>query len=398
MKVIVLLLFLTSFVTLFSYSSYDWLINKGEENNPIRPIFPYTNRTCLFLVEEPSAVNQALGAYGIGVANPWNDNPSAAYTNPAIAAFHNGVSYGFSKAPWLKDYFTGMNYCTGMITYKYKDITFILPAFDMRKRFGIALDYGMQTITNEAGDDLGKFNMYENAIMVGLAYNPLESMRSHGKSSPFLDHFDLAFGLNEEYIDSRLAPAEQGQGSSMGKSSSTNIGILCKYHTVMDNLIKSEIAYGYSSFNIMNNKISYLSGGSKDIVADPTNSGIAISLSCLSEPFIPADKYRFIEDILSIRYFTAIQKMVNTTDMYSTGIELGLLDTFYWREGTWVNNDNYGGSSFGYGIKLHYKDIVTFNYNRASRDNSSINIFTFDEFNLTVDIMRIIKNKDGLQH
>ncbi|HPT72745.1 MAG TPA: hypothetical protein PLE74_10745, partial [Candidatus Cloacimonadota bacterium] len=180
------------------------------------PLFGYIERDCLFLLLDPSCTNQAIGDNGIGVVNPWNDTPSAAYMNPAIAAFHKGVSIEFSNSPWYKDFFDNINYRTGIIDFRFKGITFVIPSFDMHKRFGNDFDYGTQFITNESGEYFGTFNSYENAIITGFAYNPFEIMRNSGNSSPIISHFDLALGLNQIFINSHIAPPVNGLSSSAG--------------------------------------------------------------------------------------------------------------------------------------------------------------------------------------
>ncbi len=52
--------------------------------------------------------------------------------------------------------------------------------------------------------------------------------------------------------------------------------------------------------------------------------------------------------------------------IHGRGIELGLLDTFFYRNGFYDDSAGYvTGPSTGLGLNLHYKDLISLNFNWA---------------------------------
>ncbi len=54
----------------------------------------------------PSATNVAFGIQS-GTAYIWGNNPLNSWSNPALLAYNQGLSWGWSRDPWFEDVIKG---------------------------------------------------------------------------------------------------------------------------------------------------------------------------------------------------------------------------------------------------------------------------------------------------
>jgi hypothetical protein len=352
MKYLLLLILTFNFVSAFAISEY----------------------ALAWLAIDPSSINRAIGGDAVGVVNIWHSNPLTSYFNPAIPAFHEGFSYGYTRINWLQG--SGINditYNAGLISIGYKGIALTLPAPNAQSKFGIDMDYGQQEITDENGQDLGSFHSYEDAHFYGIAINPIELIRNLGTVNPILNHFDFALGLNEVSIKSVLAPEGQGQSEQNVQGSATascmDFGAIAKFSYNVSQYANLEAVYGSSIFNTGDSKISYINQEQADPIFSQNNKGFALSASLLPERIFQGQidpKYIFCENLLSIRYLSSSITDDNDADIKGHGTEIGILDTFFFRSGRYEDKPGFVvGNTSGYGINLHYKKMISLSYNYA---------------------------------
>lgn len=335
--------------------------------------FAISDYTCLFLGIEPSNTVRALGYGGIGVADIWHNNPLNSYSNPAMASLRDGVSYGWTHENWLEGSgIKDLYYDAGMVNLGFSGLGIILPAPNQGEELGINLDYGMQTQTDEQGNEIGRFRSYESATPYGVAINFLDILRRYNEHYPLLDHIDIALGAEQIFLKSYLGPGigEFAGVSQTEKAQITNLGGLCSLNYTVSDILKFEGVYGLSMFNPTKEKIRYINSADKDPIYRCDKEGYAISASLLSAKllgsFIP-DEILFFDNIATVRYFAAKQDdFISPDDIESSGAEIGFMDTIYLRRGHY--NDPTGhisGDTEGLGINLHYKDLIAFTYNTS---------------------------------
>jgi hypothetical protein len=128
-------------------------------------------------------------------------------------------------------------------------------------------------------------------------------------------------------------------------------------------------AVGYTAFNVMDTKISYIDDEQSDPVYAHLSWGYALSGNVLADKLL-ADyvrpEYIFCRNLFSFRYLNG--SVDNKYDSTITGIgtELGFFDTFFLRNGRYDDPDgSIVGKTHGWGLNLHYKDVISYNYNYA---------------------------------
>ncbi|MDY0150825.1 MAG: hypothetical protein RBS43_00975 [Candidatus Cloacimonas sp.] len=328
----------------------------------------------LFLSFEPSSINRAMGGGVTGVVNIWHNNPLTVYTNPAVSAFHEGLAYGYSKDKWgdipeLND----MYYNSSMLTYGYKGVGIMLPGYNASDKFGITFDAGTQEYPDSKGEVVGEYSSYDHATTFGFALNPCENYRSLAASKPaWLEYVDLAIGAN--YID---VHSDLGHGfgvteqDAKADTRSLNIGGIARLNYCYDRMIGVEAVYGITHFNVEDNEITYVESEQVDPVWQSRNQGFAFGLSVKAEKLaamIIPEQFRFFDNLLTFRYLNAKLDPLYNTDERTTGsgTEIGLLDTFFIRNGQYDDDaGEINGGTSGYGINLHYRNLVGFSYNYA---------------------------------
>jgi hypothetical protein len=328
---------------------------------------------CVFLSIEPSNINRAMGD-GVGVVNIWHDSPLTSYSNPAIAAFREGVSYGVINDNWLEgSEIDDMYYNCGVMNIAYQGIGLTLPAANRKHDSGIMMDYGTQYQYDDMGDIIGSFNSFDEAPYYGLAVNPLVFLHSLNSGFPVLRYLDLALGVNKVKINSFLGTEQDASGDVVNrtaKSTSTNLGVIAKVNHITEYNILLEGVLGLSAFNILKDDITYIRNDQKATVYLHRNQGIAFSASLLADEALKGHinpGLIFFKSFLTGRALASMIEYPSDERIYSYGAELGLLDTVYGRYGRYEDKAGHiTGTAYGYGINLHYKDIISYSYNYSS--------------------------------
>lgn len=328
----------------------------------------------LFLSFEPSGINRAMGGGVTGVVNIWHNNPLTVYTNPAVSAFHEGFAYGYSKEDsghtiGIRDIF----YNSSMLTYGYEGMAIMLPGYNASERFGITLDSGMLQIVDSSGQTVGEFHDYDHATTFGIALNAFETYRKIAMSDhTWLKYVDLAIGANYIDVHSQLATAigftDTGNNTN---ERSLNIGGISRLNYCYDRTLAFEAVYGLSHFNVEANEAQFVDQEEADPIWSHRNQGYALGVSLkgekLAAAFIP-EQFRFFDNFLTFRYLNAtLDPLYDTNERITgSGIEFGFLDTFFIRNGQYDDDAGHiNGKTSGYGINLHYRNLLGFSYNYA---------------------------------
>jgi len=323
---------------------------------------------------ETSATTHAMGGYNTTVGNAWNSDPLMSYTNPALAAFQEGFSYSVIKYRWLPEDFGDYYYHAAFAVIGYKGIALSLPALNQNSDWGIYMDYGEQEQRDSAGNNLGTSHSYDAYKAYGLAINPLETYREFTNNPhPLLNHFDLALGLSYIDIDSFLAPPP-GFSESVGKTDTNiyNLGLLAKANYRFGDYLNAEASFGLTRFNPENKKVSFIGQEDADPIMRYRNTGYGVFCSVPMELIQDhlASEYFFTDNLISLKWLHGQNdELFGYEDEITTGygMELGLLDTIYLRQGYYEDEaNNNTGDTKGFGIKLHYKDYFAIRYNSAS--------------------------------
>lgn len=332
-----------------------------------------------FLSYEPSSINRGIGGNVIGSVNIWHNSPLTAYTNPAVNALHEGAAFGFTRVPnKIPDLGINTVYHASLVSFGYKGISVLIPNLNSNLQAGISFDLGTQDITDSQGDLIGQNDSFDNAILGGIALNPMEILRHLTRDQyPILNHFDLAYGVNSIYLDSYLAAGTgltEVDGS--GQEWVNSIGGIARASYCYKNIAEAEAVYGLVHLNPQLKEFTYAEAPQSDPIWNHRNQGFALGASIKAETAIMEilpdgiipQEFIFCENLISGRYLSsALDPLYKHKEVIkASGIELGLLDTFYFRQGNYDDTDeDYSGKTIGYGINLHYKKLVGLSYNWA---------------------------------
>jgi hypothetical protein len=334
----------------------------------------------LSLSFETSATTHAMGGYNTTVGNAWNSDPLMSYTNPALAAFQEGFSYSVIKYKWLPDAFDDWNYHAAFAVIGYKGIALTLPALNQNSNWGIYMDFGEQEQWDSAGNSLGTFHSYDAYKAYGVAINPFEVYREFAENPhPVLKHFDLAMGMSYIDIDSFMATLSGLTDSAAEVHTSIyNLGLLAKAKYRFGDFLNAEGSFGLTRFNPQNKKVSYIDSEYADPIVRYRNTGFGVFCSVPVEPirdYVPSE-YLLTDNLISLKWLHGQHdELFGYEDEITTGygVELGLLDTIYLRQGHYEDEaGGITGDTKGFGIKLHYKEYFAIRYNQASFPGGSL--------------------------
>jgi hypothetical protein len=333
-----------------------------------------TRAGCLFLTLNPSAISRAMGNNG-SVADAWHESPNIGWSNPGLASIHDGLHIGYLRDSWFKE--TGIddlyyNFAYANMTYRGFGITIPLPHeyIDDRLLFGNSFTYGERHRTDEQNNDLGTFESYETAAKFTVSMNPFEFYLDR---SEMLNYFDLGIGVTYTHIHSSLGPERIGNIEGDTDADATgytfDAGIIAtqKWHKFFNiECIELESSFGYNYVNICENEIDY--GDGSYPLPESTYMGCGIYTAIPTKNFDFLSVYQdYVPHILSIMAIYGEQDdKVNSYDSDGYGCEIGLFDVFYYRCGYY--NEKVGGRSGhsdGFGVRLSYKGLVTFEGNWA---------------------------------
>lgn len=325
---------------------------------------------------DPSVINQALGGNGIGVTNVWHNNALLSYANPAIAAFHEGISYGISQNAWWKgnDWYDYLH-SAGLLNIGYKGIGLILPVPSFNSETGVYMRYKWIYSGEIKSTYYGAEDEYERANMYGFAINLMELIRLQNPENTLFKHYDLAVGFTKRNFKSKLYLSDSDfhyywSGNYIDyKGNSVDFGTLAKVNYTVGSRLKLEGVYGASFYNCLEDSMSYY--GHQEMVYRQRNHGLALAMSVLPIEKLSSSGFWHSllgENLLSLRLMGSYLNNYNKQDdCYSFGTEIGALDIVFLRYGRYDDRGmNIKGDSYGIGINLHYKDLVTYTFNYAN--------------------------------
>lgn len=348
--------------------------------------------TCLFLFFEPSSINLAIGGHDVGNVNIWNNSPLSSYTNPAMGAFREGVGYGYTKFEWLKDTDFGMFYHASMVNLGYKGWSVTLPSYKFRDQRAIYFDHGWQNFVGPNGEEISEYRSYDSAGVYGLAVNIFEVADKY-ISEPFIkEHLDLALGLN--YVDIHSYLGRYPGGTARGRSHCWNLGTVGRFQSEHELGIGFEGVAAYTNQNLFDNEMDYgIEGNDPERLWGRTNTGFALGVNLKTANEIFGDISRelpFCDNLLSARYLSSYSDD-SEVKTRGYGMELGLLDTFYIRGGRYEDFEGeVDGDTFGYGINLHYKDLVSLSWNYAEFPGGGLtDVQEADDINVNFNLLKL---------
>lgn len=319
----------------------------------------------LILSFEPSCINLGIGGAAVGGVNIWHKDALTSYSNPAAGAFREGISWGFSEKDWLKDTGFGYRYNASLVNIGYKGLSITLPTYKLSEQSGQFLDCGIQTGENATPQAGEKYHCYDTVSVYGIAINASDLADKYLAQDIISEHIDVAVGVNYKGVKSYLAPP--GSAVGIGKGGSWDVGAVGRISWEDVSGIGLEVVGAYNHNNVFNAKSDF-GGGHIYPIYERESSGYAFAVNLSGEKVLGGlipNEYMFFDRLSSFRYLHN-----NTNEggdrIQGFGYELGLFDTFFIRKGRYKHyaGDIVGNTS-GYGINLHYKELISLSWNYA---------------------------------
>ncbi len=356
-----------------------------------------TEFTGIFTLINPSATTIAFGNQS-GTAYIWGNNPLNSWSNPALLAYNDGLSWGWSHDPWFEKIINGMYINSSYISYANRNLGFLVPMFSASGNLGTTCDYGMQEVYDANGHLISKFHSYEICSRFAVA-KKLFYLNFAQTDSPNTNSFILSGGYDFRYITSNL-PFFVSDSLDRDLVHGTMHGLGFLGHFTHDHhlsslksLLKIEITSGLYLVNVLKNEISYASG---DYPLPYGNRfGVTGKVSYNFENIAPIP-IPFFQENISFCYVYDTANYADNPSEWGQGFEFGLFETLFLRWGEYHDKQGHiEGITSGVGIKLNFKDVVHFEYNYATFPGGELQASQKkDDLMVSVDLKKLLRKKN----
>ncbi len=340
-----------------------------------------------FNTMSPSASTIGRGGYISGGAHIWSQNPLEYWDNPAKLGYAKGFAYGHHTHEY-KDWPASRR--AACATFGWNGIGIMVPALNDYGRFGHSIDYDSEFYDETPYEDTERY-----AIGVNL-FDAIFDRNGHGIRNRFLSEISFGATLQRYMFD-------WGEYTHVTEQSSVNIGSLIRMTPIdwTNSDYSLDVVAGLNWTNITKEKVTVrLIGDGNYFMYDyPLLYGMKYSLAAKGS-------YRPVNMLSTMNrdFFDEILSMALTLDHYdfgfseddedwsSIGLELGVMDIFYFRMGNmhlvYENHPDSDWFTYGFGIKVDYRNTFEFQWNYADSETDLDN-FTMYDFMLRINFLEL---------
>lgn len=310
---------------------------------------------------EPSTSNLALGGSPVAAVNYWHNDPLASYGNPAFTALHEGISYSTSSYNYMElgSGVGRLDYRASLTGIGYRGIGILA---SIVPDYGTEIDFGELDTMDEFGNPGPTIDLSEKADIYGIALDLRKINHNFTPNRCLLPrNMDIALGVNYIRNQSRLTPDDANR-----RADSFDLGILLRSQLAVDEFFQLEAALGSSVFNALNQSLKSDHSAAQETIYKRLNMAVGISGAARNTKFDPEQPFG-IENLATLRVLGGGGLEFAAEASYlGWGVELGLGDMLFLREG--YHRDKEGqinGTTYGLGLKLHYRDLISLRYDYA---------------------------------
>ncbi len=336
------------------------------------------------------------GMGGAGVGAPWGSDTNH-WANPALLAFRLGVHYLDFRSELAQGLADDLFLTNHELTLGVYGATLLLATGPVEGNF---LDMGSQVGTDENGNPTGTFNSYMESTSWGIGVDlvPMLDRLLKQPNGGFTQYASLAIGFNRHEFKDKLASDDflQDTQGSTGSGSSTDTGFVIRVTTPkLDagqfNFVGG-LAYGSSLLSNTDDFINrpgadssdpfpraYLKGWSIHAAVELPESMINQTTSSITSLFLQSINPVFtFTRTIQLNEPGYVWSNENLTYAYehdesgaqeekSNGLEIGLLNTFYYRKGHLkALYGDIDADTSGWGINLQAGLMGGFRYDEAT--------------------------------
>ncbi len=349
---------------------------------PCSGVEHYYDRPNLITV---SASTMGRGSYIAGGAHVWSQNPLEYWDNPAKLGYARGMAYG-NNVHDQKDFYHRRAAC---ISLGWRGIGILLPTLNDYGRFGHSFDYSNDFIHEDE---------YERSEHYGIGVNLFEAfIGNSSRRNRFVP--EISFGMTWQRF-----MYDWGEYAKSQEQSTVNLGLLALVKPVNIQDFSLEIAAGLNWYNIGKETIEYEHAMFDFTVEEQLMYGLKYSFAAKGtycpEWMLDSIGRGLFNELVSVAITADYMDYGfsnNDQDYYSEGIELCVLDCLYYRLGNMEalgeDEDDSNWPTYGFGVKLDYRDYVELQWNWAENETGIWIINSYDLM-LRVNIMKLITGRN----
>lgn len=356
------------------------------------PLLSVSNYACEFLFINPSARDAAFGLES-GVASLRNLSPASIANNPAKLGAYQGVGFEYSTY----DYIFG-NYNTSNLVYGKNGFGISVPIINNEGKFGNSRIYGLQSMTDEDGYNIGSFTPRETNSTFSVGFDVTRELRNFnidfGPNSSD-SKLSMFVGYSLHLINSALSDVSFGQTEVKPNKDGnfSDIGILgsYKFRGFAASPHSYELTLGLNVINVFGSDMHYVNRQNGDPFPQAFKFG-ATAAYYLALPWLQQNNPNLYKP-----YFSSITRRAlviygsidhaaynNERSVTGFGMEASLLDIISARIGHTMNHETeLSGTSYSFGFKLNYLDKYKLMVDYLDMFNDS-EIYSPEKWNFSV--------------
>ena len=351
--------------------------------------------TGVFTQINPSATNVAFGIQS-GTAYIWGNNPLNSWSNPALLAYNQGLSWGWSRDPWFEDVIKGMYINSSYLSYVNQDFGILIPMINANGKFGTTIDYGEQEAYDPNGNNFYTFHSHETCSRFAVAKKLFRI--NILPNSENTDSFTLSAGYDFRYITSNL-PFFVSDSLDLDIVHGTMHGLGLLGHFIHHQRLNSKHSFltfeataGYYQMNLFKSELSYESGDEPLPYGKRFGLTGKISYHFGNSISLPLS---FLQENISFCYVYDTEKLGDYDSEWGNGYELSFFNTFFLRWGEFHDEQGHiEGNTSGVGVKFNINSVVYFEYNYATFPGGELQAEQRKtDLMISFDLMKVLKKK-----
>jgi len=350
----------------------------------------------LFTTFNPSAETIAFGNES-GTSYIWGNNPLNSWSNPALLAYSNGISWGWSHDPWLEGFVDGIYMNSSYVSYANQNFGLLLPMLNASTNWGTTLDYGESEIYDAEGHLIGHYRSREISTRFGIGCKIIKTILKN-RFSNLSDKMEISLGYDLRYIVSNIAPMILKTSPPDGTGFMHGIGFLGHIRPLhfiphVNRAITLDITAGLYTMNVTKNDLSCFDYTYPLLYGTRTGLAAKLSYDFVGDKLQSYMPLYGMKDKVSICFVYDTAKYGNDPSSWGQGFEFGLFETLFLRWGKHHSNSMQERNTFGFGVKLNFSSIH-FEYNYATFSIGSLDTTERkDDLMISVDLMKLSKKR-----
>jgi hypothetical protein len=355
---------------------------------------------------DPSITASGMGKTAVAVF--WSEEPND-WSNPSLLGYQRGIRYSYGRTQLVPDLADGVFFTSHRIFVGFDGVGFSIAGKPVKGLGHMHLDYGVSEATDENGNVIGEFSVFEDIRQFGVGVSVFRALESliavgGGHAPDISRHVDISIGHAWKDVVVDVAPASINLGGLLATGEATEkdrgallrvtpFGSVSRDATAGVSRARLDVAAGFSQRNYDDSQASHfesdpvleerLVGGSARLTI-PLPGGSSPIWSFLTPEINLAGTW---EDA---RYYEGDVR-IGTNEIIRTGQEVTLLGVVSLRHGFIdAESNTIQDDTWGIGVSLQYQGMFGARYDWAQIPQSEfLDNVTRNGFSVFIDPYRM---------